>query len=314
VDNPSKQHFLSKTYALAIFATLCCALWGSAPSCIKLGYSLFQIEAGRTLDIILFAGIRFALAGSLVILFYSLMRRKPVIPQKASWKPILCLSLAQTAFQYLFYYVGAANASGVKTSILSGSGAFFSVLVACLVFRQEKLTARKLLGCMAGLAGIIMVTLQGNSDVLTGSVSLIGEGCILFSSLSSGFSSSMVRIFSQKHNAVMLSGYQFLIGGLILIIIALVGGGTLPVVSISGLVIVLYLALVSAVAYTLWSLLLQHNPVSRVTVFNFLIPVFGVFLSGILLGEGGIFSITTAVSLLLVCGGILLVNYRKKGV
>ena len=313
MNSQEKKHILSKTPVLAALATLCCALWGSAPSCIKLGYSLFEIGADQTMNIILFAGCRFSMAGLLVILVYSLMIRKPLIPQKASWKPIFCLSLAQTAFQYLLYYVGAANASGVKTSILSGSGAFFSVLVACLIFRQEKLTANKLLGCMAGLVGIILVTLQGSGlDSLTGGVSLLGEGCILFSALSSAFSSSMIRIFSQKHNAVMLSGYQFFTGGLIMIAVALVGGGTLPNVSTNGLLITLYLSLVSAVAYTLWSLLLQHNPVSRVTVFNFLIPVFGVFLSGILLGEGGIFTMTTVLSLLLVCGGILLVNYRKK--
>lgn len=312
MNSQSNQHILSKTPVLVAVATLCCGLWGSAASCIKLGYSFLEIEANQTMNIILFAGCRFTLAGFLVILVYSLARRKPLIPQKPSWGPILCLALAQTAIQYMPYYIGAANASGVKTSILSGSGAFFSVLVSCLIFRQEKLAANKLLGCLAGMAGIILITLQGSQEGLSGQMSLLGEGCILLSSLSSAFSTSMIRIFSQKHNAVMLSGYQFMIGGLILVAVALIGGGTLPNVNPSGILIILYLSLVSAVAYTLWSLLLQHNPVSRVCVFNFLIPVFGVFLSGILLGEGGIFSVATIVSLMLVCGGITLVNYTKK--
>ena len=64
-------------------------------------------------------------------------------------------------------------------------------------------------------------------------------------------------------------------------------------------------------AYTLWSLLLSQNPVSRIAVFNFLIPVFGVILSTILLHEKGMFSMTTVLSLLLVCLGIWLVNRVK---
>ena len=303
--------FFTKKMTLPLIATICCALWGSAPSCIKLGYQFFQIEASRTMDIMLFAGTRFFIAGCMVILGYSLICRRPILPTKASMKAILILSLAQTSLQYILYYIGAANASGVTTSILSGSGAFFSVVVACLIFRQEHLTGNKLLGCLAGLCGIILVTLQGGTGDLSGGVSLLGEGCILMSAISSAFSSSLIRILSQKHNAVMLSGYQFMFGGLAMIAVALPCGGTLPQVNSSGIAILLYLACVSAVAYTLWSLLLQHNPVSKVTIFNFLIPIFGVILSTILLREGGVFSVTTLGSLLLVCTGILLVNRKQ---
>ncbi len=304
---------MSKTATLVSLATLSCALWGSAPSCIKLGYEYFQISAGATMNIILFAGIRFTLAGLMVILGYSLIKRKPIVPTRSCWKAIFPLALAQTAVQYILYYIGAAHASGVNTSILSGSGAFFSVILVCLLFRQEKLTAGKFFGCLIGLAGIILVTLQGSgaSAGSVGDVSLLGEGCVLLSTISSAVSAILIRIFSQNNDPVLLSGYQFATGGLIMVGLALAGGGTLPQVCTMGLVILFYLALVSAVAYTLWSLLLRYNPVSKVTVFNFLVPVFGVILSTILLGEGGIFSITTLASLVLVCIGIMMVNSSK---
>lgn len=308
---------MSKTATLVSLATLSCALWGSAPSCIKLGYEYFQISAGATMNIILFAGIRFTLAGLMVILGYSLIKRKPIVPARSCWKAIFPLALAQTAVQYILYYIGAAHASGVNTSILSGSGAFFSVILVCLLFRQEKLTAGKFFGCLIGLAGIILVTLQGSGasagsvGAVSSGVSLLGEGCVLLSTISSAVSAILIRIFSQNNDPVMLSGYQFATGGLIMVGLALAGGGTLPQVCTMGLVILFYLALVSAVAYTLWSLLLRYNPVSKVTVFNFLVPVFGVILSTILLGEGGIFSITTLGSLVLVCIGIMMVNSSK---
>ncbi|MCC8016048.1 MAG: EamA family transporter [Clostridiales bacterium] len=47
----------------------------------------------------------------------------------------------------------------------------------------------------------------------------------------------------------------------------------------------LYLALISAVAYTVWSLLLRYNPVSKVAVMGFTNPIFGVLLSALILGE-----------------------------
>ncbi len=79
-------------------------------------------------------------------------------------------------------------------------------------------------------------------------------------------------------------------------------------------VLLLYLGFLSAVAYTLWGVLLKYNPVSRVTVFGFMNPVFGVILSAILLGEKGqAFNGSTLAALVLVCMGIYVVNREKKG-
>ena len=71
----------------------------------------------------------------------------------------------------------------------------------------------------------------------------------------------------------------------------------------------IYLALVSAVAYSLWGMLLKYNPISRVAVFGFMNPVFGVILSAWLLREGAqAFGPISLVSLVLVCAGIYIVN------
>ena len=87
----------------------------------------------------------------------------------------------------------------------------------------------------------------------------------------------------------------------------------LPLVSTTAIVLIIYMALISAVAYSLWSRLLAVNPVSRVSVFGFMNPVFGVLLSALLLGEGaGTSPVTVIVALLLVCSGIIIVNKPKK--
>ena len=89
----------------------------------------------------------------------------------------------------------------------------------------------------------------------------------------------------------------------------LLGNGKIETVNTSGLLVLLHLSLVSAVAYTIWALLLKHNPVSKVSIYGFMTPVCGVLLSAVLLSETSqAFGLTGFISLLLVCGGIYFVN------
>ena len=70
-----------------------------------------------------------------------------------------------------------------------------------------------------------------------------------------------------------------------------------------------YLALLSATAFTVWTMLLKYHPVGKVTVYMFLIPVFGSLLSAIVLQES-VFTIRNLCALLLVCAGIATVNRK----
>ena len=74
--------------------------------------------------------------------------------------------------------------------------------------------------------------------------------------------------------------------------------------------LLVYLALLTTVSFCIWTTLLKYNPVGKVTVFAFSIPVFGVALSAILLGEQ-IGSIKALAALLLVSIGIIIVNRDK---
>lgn len=86
----SKNKF-SKPYVLIPLALFCCLLWGSAFPTVKVGYSLFNISADDTFSQIFFAGIRFTLAGLLVILFGSAMSKKVLVPKsKTQLDTLLC--------------------------------------------------------------------------------------------------------------------------------------------------------------------------------------------------------------------------------
>ena len=292
---------------VVLAALLCTALWGSATPFIKTGYESLSVSG--TPSIILFAGIRFALAGLITVIIYSIIERKFLLPKKKSLKYIGIISVFQTILQYIFFYVGLANTSGVKGTILSGSSAFFSILVATLIFKQEKLTVKTVIACIIGFLGIIVVNLDG----LEFNLNFLGDTFVLFAGISLAFSSVLMKIYSKDESPVILSGYQFFIGGIVMILIGLAFGGTIRFDSAKGIAILIYLAFLSAIAYAVWGILLKYNPVSKVSVFSFMTPVFGVILSKIMLSENSNVSIINVlVALCLISGGIFMLNYEKK--
>ena len=297
-------------FVMALLATICCLLWGSAFPAIKLGYRWFDITVEATGTQILFAGCRFTLAGILAVVIGSILAGKILLPKRESIKKIAILSIFQTSLQYFCFYVGLAHTTGVKSSILNGISVFVTILLAALVFKQEKLTAVKLLGRILGFSGIVLVNLTGAG--LDFSFHMQGEGMIILSTVCYGISSALIRVYGKDENPVVLSGYQFTLGGFVMIVIGYLTGGRLDVWTEKGIAIVIYLAFVSAIAYTVWSLLLHHNNVSKVAVFGCLNPVFGAILSALILKESGQrFGIKEIIALVLISGGIFIV--QKEG-
>lgn len=306
--NNSKNLF-QKNSMVVIIAVFCCLLWGSAFPSIKLGYQLFRIPSDSTASQILFAGIRFALAGVLVIIAGSLLQKKLLKPSKEAIPKVLKLCLLQTVIQYVFFYIGLANTTGVKGSIVNAVNVFFSILVSCCLFRLEKLNRQKLIGCMIGFAGVVVVNLGGTFEM---KFNFLGDGFLMISAFAYALSTVLIKIYGKEENPVMLSGYQFFTGGVLMILAGLCAGGRIHTVSLSGISLLLYMAFISAGAYTIWGILLKYNPVSKVAVFGFCTPIFGVILSALILKEGTSFDGKTLLALILVCIGIIIVNYKKK--
>ena len=178
IDNrkTKKTEILQKTWAVCALALVCTFLWGSASPCIKLGYALFEIPSGETWTQVLFAGMRFVLAGILTVLIGSLLQKKALVPTKTSAPSIVKLAIFQTILQYIFFYIGLAHNSGVKASIINGSNTFFVILVSALIFRQERLDLKKVLGCIIGFAGVIVVSMNGQKIDMD--LSLMGDGSL----------------------------------------------------------------------------------------------------------------------------------------
>lgn len=304
-----KEKFFTKTIIVWFGALLCCVLWGSAFPCVKIGYKLFDIQAQDTMTQILFAGIRFAFAGIMVIALASIGKKKLIIPQKNTWIRAVKLSSFQTIAQYFFFYIGLAHTTGVKASIVEGVNVFVAIVVASLIFHQEKLTGRKMIGSIIGFSGVVLVNLAGSDGNLR--FNFLGDGFVFLSTFAYAFSSVLLKSYSKQDEPVILSGYQFFIGGLFMALVGLLFGGRLSVITASGCGMLIYLAFVSAAAYSLWGTLLKYNPISKVAVFGFMNPVFGVILSAVLLAEGSSLGLSSLGALILICIGIFVVNYEK---
>lgn len=275
-----KERSIFTKKAVVIPLTLiCCLLWGSAFPCIKLGYGFSRIDADNTYSQILYAGLRFTLAGIFALITGSFLAHKPLYPRADEMPKILKLSLFQTILQYTFFYLGLARSTGMKSSVITASNVFLSIIVAALIFRTEKLSLRKIAGCFVGFFGVLLINISG----LNGGFKLTGEGFIFLSALSYAFSAALIKRYSTDHDPVMLSGWQFVFGGIVMTAIGCISGGSIPDVNTKGIMMIVYLAFVSAAAFSIWSTLLKHNPVSKISVFGFMNPVFGVILSVLLL-------------------------------
>lgn len=294
---------------VAIVASLCCLLWGSAYPAIKNGYLLFYIESSDMPSKLLFAGYRFFIAGIILIIFAQLSGRNKFILSKKNLSGPFFLGLLQVTLQYIFFYIGIANTTGVKGSIMGSTITFFSAILAHYAYKNDKLTKKKIAGCILGFFGVM----AGNFsfDLFTFSFRLIGEGFVIVSA----FFAAVAAIYSKKifrdMGLIIVTGYSLFMGGMILVLLGILCGGRIHHFTLASSSILIYLALATAVSFLLWNLLLKYNKVGSLAVYNFLTPIFGAILSSIFLGEN-IFELKNIIAFIFVFLGIGIVNQTSK--
>lgn len=305
-----EKKFLQRGPIIILLALFCTILWGTAYPAVKIGYELFAIDSANDFGKLLFAGLRFTLAGLMTLAVSVILQKKLVIPQRQHWRGIALLGLVQTTGQYIFFYLGLSNTTGVKGSILYALATFFVVIFAHFLFPDDKMNLQKILGCCIGFVGVLLITFDGTG--LGGGFTFTGEGFIMLSTLSSALGALISRSVAQGQDPVVVTGYQLTGGGLILIFIGLIGHGHFDSVTAPGILLLLYMAFLSAAAFTVWTMLLKYNPASKIAVYNFLIPIFGTTFSVMFLNES-IFNLRSLLALILACAGIYIVNKEFKG-
>ena len=299
---------LTRRNVVFLLALFCCLLWGSSYPAIKTGYALFGIAPTDVPSKLVFAGWRFALAGGLLLACAAVSGQRIGGFSRGALGQFAVLGLTQTTLQYVFFYIGLAYTTGVKSSIMNATGTFFSVLLAHFIYRNDRLSYGKALGCAVGFAGVMIVNLgAGWGTLLALDFSLLGEGFVIIAALVLAAASIYGKRVSQGVDPIVMTGYQLTFGGAALLGAGYALGGGLSGFTPASTALLAYLVLLSSLAISIWSLLLKHNRVSMITAFNFMVPVFGAVLSAAFLNET-ILEWRNGVALSLVCLGIWLVT------
>ena len=297
----------------AVLAFIAAFLWGWAYPLIKLGFVEFGITTEMTGSKMLFAGLRFFVSGIIILAVARIGRRpfglKETVKSHVlgSSMFLLAFTLLNTTLHYGFFYIGLSHSQGSRAAILNSLSVFSLVIFACMFFKSDKLTPRKVIGCCAGFAGILSLNLGGEAS---GAFTLLGDGMIILNALCSAFASLMTRGVAGRVDVFVGTGYSLGIGGALLVIPGLLLGGSLPHVTLIGLLYLLMLIGISTIGFTLYNKLLTCNPVGKIAIWNSLIPVVGAVTSCLYLGET--FEWKYALAATLVAAGIYIINRGKK--
>ena len=291
---------------MVLLASLCQALWGVVFPVIKKSYELFSISGvGSTL---LFASIRFMIAGVILLLLDTFMEKRFPVLDKKGYASVFMLGTIQTGLAYAFQYIAMISASSINCSILNGTGVIFSTIIAHFISKDDKMNGRKALGGVLGFIGVWVCFLWGGK--LEG-FSLKGEGLMLLSILTFVTGTNLSRIVTTGIKSVVVSGYNLLVGGAELFILSLFLGGRIGNGGLYGIMCLVFLSLTSCVCLYLWTALSSANSVSKVAVFQCINPITGAIAASLLLGEN-VFQPKYIVSVLLVVISIIIITKGRK--
>lgn len=258
--------------------------------------------------------MRFLTAGVLVLIYYIILYKKPPkISSLKLFRQISTLGIFQTTLLYAFFFVGASNTTGIKSSIISQSSIFFVVALAHFLLKDERLNFKKSLALILGIIGMIVININslGDSSELL-SFKINGEGFLLISGLFSSIGTIIAKKMGSKTNTILLNGWQMTIGGGLLLIVGFFTYGELiHFPDFYTLALFLSLILISAIAFTLWYQILKYVKASEITIFKFTIPIIGAFSSALVI-PGETMSIFTLIGLILVSIGIYYCNKTEK--
>lgn len=261
---------------VALFALAAAVAWGWAYPLIKLGFIQWGIAQSMTGGKMLFAGVRFSMAGIMVLMIARASHKSFKVVNNRDWIYILLFAMLNTTLHYAFFYIGMSYSEGARAAILNSLGTFILVLLACVFIKTDKFTAAKVIGCLMGFTGIFMLNTGGSSS---GQFTLMGDGMIILNAICSALAGLMTKGLGKRVDIVVGTGYSLAIGGLFLIIVGLLLGGSLPIVTPMGLFILAALITISALCFAVYNKLLSCNPVGKVAIFNSLIPIVGALTS-----------------------------------
>ncbi len=242
------------------------AIWGTAFLFISLGL--------RDFSPILFAALRFDIAGPVLLLLAFTWARKDAVPRgRAQWSAVLAASLLNILAYHALIYWGQTQTLEAIAAVIVGLNPVFATIFSRVLLKNERVGAMGALGLGLGLAGIgLLEVLKGGSLLdLKG----IGELAVAGAVACWALGAVVARRIDHKLPPVTLTAWQMLVGAVLLHVTALAAeGGGRAAWTDAGIVSLLYLALLSsAFGYSLFFFLVQRIGPIHTTVVSTLTPI-----------------------------------------
>lgn len=287
----------SRIISLNLLAVLACLLWSTS---FVISKHALQHQSPLNL-----AGLRFVLAGLIQIPLcggflapFRMLRRE--------FTTVLLVSAFHTIYLYGTFFIGMVWARGAEAAIMIGAGPLASALVAHLLMHDDKLQRKTLLSIAFGMAGITLISLASKPWNPVGLKEFLGLMLLLSGAFVSAIGNVVVAKRKGNLHPVALNSAQMLLGGVVLILIALPFEGTpelaLPAAFYGQL---LWLATISATAFAIWFHLLGKIKVSKLNLWKFLIPLSGAILSWLFLPAESP-TPTSLIGMALIVAGIII--------
>lgn len=249
--------------------------------------------------------------GFLVLLPYAIWRGMVWPESRGQWGLIVGMALLNVVVPFVLIAWAGRTIGAGELSLLMGVGPFLALIGSHFMTDDDRLTARKLVSVLLGFAGIVVLFGPSLAAGLASS-SLLAKLATLGASVCYVTAGLLIRRITLP--PVRLACLALAIGTAALIPLALIAEG-LPETGLSSpaLLSLIYLGVFpTGVAYILRFTLIRTIGYSRFSLSINLIPVFGVALGVIILGEP--LSLTLILALALVLSGLLVSNGGKKPV
>ena len=287
----------NKSILYALFVML---LWGTLFPVVKLGYIAYNIVT--TGDILFFAGARFTICGALICLYAFITDKESFKNAKNALIPVLLSGLFAIILHYSFTYSALKLTDSSKTAILKQVGVLFYVCFSSMFFKEDKLTVKKLIGVFLGFAGIVAINTNTNGVSFN-----IGDALIIAASFCTVFSNVISKKVFRTVKPITSTGISQLFGGMVLLIMGHLLGGSMNFVFDQSAFIMMYICLASILSYSIWFIVVKNSELSKLFIIKFAEPVFACIFGAILLGEN-IFKIQYLLAFLLIAIGIYVSN------
>jgi probable blue pigment (indigoidine) exporter len=224
---------------------------------------------------LLLVGLRFSIAGLVMAL---LVMQKPHPKKVQAWGKIALVGVFQTAGVMGCIFLSLRTISAGESSILTFINPLLVVILS-IFFLGARYQLSQWLGVLIGFLGVI-ITLGFHLQLKFGII--LGLGAAFSWSISTLF----VKKWGKEFNIWVLSAYQMMFGGVILLIMGITLEQPVLIINMSSIMVILWLAIMaSIVQFTGWFYLLNRGDPGKTSAFLFLAPLFGVLSGWIILGE-----------------------------